>query len=944
MAALAIFGLPIAAAPHSALATPPALSSISAGVTHTCAVSAAGGAECWGRNASGELGNGNTTQSNSPVSVTGLSSGVQSISAGGDQSGGLGAEHGFTCALLVGGAVTCWGHNGSGQLGNGSTIDSSIPIEVSGLGSGVLAIAAGSYHACALLAAGGARCWGKNNSGQLGNNSNANSSIPVEVSTLGSGVQSISAGDGHSCALLTGGGVKCWGYNFFGQLGNNSTTNTKIPVDVSGLGTDIKAISAGGNHTCALTLALGAAKCWGYNFFGQVGNNSTTNSNVPVDVPVIGFGGLAISAGAAHSCAIVIGGAAKCWGFNASGQVGNNSTANSKLPVNVSGLGSGVQALSAGVSHTCALTSGGSATCWGANLSGQLGNGLSGLSSAPVNVSGLASGVVVISAGGRHSCAVTNAGAAKCWGDNARGQLGYHVVIPDFSDRNVPVDVTGLESGVQSISAGNSHTCALLTGGSAKCWGSNDDGKLGTGLLTFDSLVPADVFGLGSGVLDISASNSHTCALLISEAVKCWGYNGDAELGNNSITSSKIPVDVSGLGIGSGVQAISTGSGHSCALLAGGSAKCWGSNEFGQLGNNSTQIIRVPVDVTVVGANVLSISAGLWHTCAVVTGGGAKCWGDNSSGQLGNGSTTNSLVAVNVNGLASGVQAISVRSRHTCALLIGGAVKCWGLNEDGQLGNNSITSSSIPVAVSGLESGVQAISAGQHHVCVIAGGGAAKCWGLRTSGELGDGAFGYSSGPVDVVFPAAPPVESCPGFANIALANVGANGHVFCGANNPLTTNARAPGVVPDSVTAIFWWNNPAQQFNFWFRGFPNNFQTLTSLDPLKYYFFQATTTGGTIANTGGGTTLAVSGTASISTVGGANGVIWSGGPHATNTLAGYGSITPVTAIFSWNNASQQFNFWFRGFPDNFQTLTAGIERGKYYFFQAPLGQTITMN
>jgi hypothetical protein len=192
---------------------------------------------------------------------------------------------------------------------------------------------------------------------------------------------------------------------------------------------------------------------------------------------------------------------------------------------------------------------------------------------------------------------------------------------------------------------------------------------------------------------------------------------------------------------------------------------------------------------------------------------------------------------------------------------------------------------------------------------------------------------------------AAPPPDPCPGPATITMANVGANGYVYCGVTNGLNTpTLRGPGGVSDSVTAIFWWSNPAQQFKFWFRGFPSNFQTLTSLEPMNYYFFQAATTGGTIANTGGTASLAASGTGSISTVAGANAAIWSGGPRATNTLGTYPSITPVTAIFSWNNALQQFNFWFRGFPVNFQTLTVGIERGKYYFFQAPAGATIPMN
>ncbi len=188
--------------------------------------------------------------------------------------------------------------------------------------------------------------------------------------------------------------------------------------------------------------------------------------------------------------------------------------------------------------------------------------------------------------------------------------------------------------------------------------------------------------------------------------------------------------------------------------------------------------------------------------------------------------------------------------------------------------------------------------------------------------------------------------DPCPGPAMIAL-GPGANGHVVCSAGFPLIAGQfalRAPGTLPDSVTAVFEWNNAQQLFKFWFRGFPEGFQTLASLVDGRYYFFQSSGSG-SFANTGGSSTLAPSGTTSINpTVAGANGVVWAGGDHAMNTFNTYASIDDATAVFWWNNVQQRFDFWFRGFPDGFQTLTAGIERGKYYFFQSPANQQIPMD
>jgi alpha-tubulin suppressor-like RCC1 family protein len=353
----------------------------------------------------------------------------------------------------------------------------------------------------------------------------------------------------------------------------------------------------------------------------------------------------------------------------------------------------GITAITTGEGHTCALTSAGGAKCWGWNGSGQLGNGTQTSTSVPVDVSGLLGEVTTISAGG-HTCALSRSGEVTCWGHNADGRLGNGTLL----DSSFPVGVSGLASGVTAVEVGNTHTCALMTEGGVKCWGRNDFGQLGNGTTTV-SLAPVDVMGLGSGVRAISAGGGQTCALTAEGGVKCWGSNYAGQLGNGTTTDSTVPVEVSGLT--SGVVAITTGIYHTCALKSGGGVACWGALVVEQLddGGLSSTFAITPLPVPGLASGVASISAGGFQTCAVSRDDGALCWGDNRYGQLGNGSTSLSYAPVAVAGLASGVTAISTGGSSTCALMRSGWVTCWGSNDAGALGDGSTIDSSIPVDV-----------------------------------------------------------------------------------------------------------------------------------------------------------------------------------------------------------------------------------------------------
>jgi alpha-tubulin suppressor-like RCC1 family protein len=207
------------------------------------------------------------------VDVINLVSGVRAIAAG----------YSYTCALTISSEVKCWGNNDYGQLGDRTTITQMMPMGVVGLSSNVMAITTGGAHTCALTASGGVKCWGFNKFGQLGNGTTINQFTPVDVIGLTTGVIAIVASGAHTCALTAGGGVKCWGRNLANALGDGTTTDRITPVDVSGLSRGISVITTFGMHTCALT-AIGEIKCWGFNEFGQLGDATTNDGSTPVDV------------------------------------------------------------------------------------------------------------------------------------------------------------------------------------------------------------------------------------------------------------------------------------------------------------------------------------------------------------------------------------------------------------------------------------------------------------------------------------------------------------------------------------------------------------------------------------------------------------------------------------------------------------------------------------
>jgi alpha-tubulin suppressor-like RCC1 family protein len=822
---------------------------VSAGSTHACGI-AHGSVYCWGTSAAGGLGLGTVTTATSPTLVGGALAGQQVLEVTSGTN--------FSCARVASGSAYCWGEGSTGQLGNGAGVDANTPQLVSGL-SAVTSISAGTTHACA-VSDGAAYCWGAGANYRLGNGSVANRNAPYAVTATGvlsdRTVSSISAGGNHSCAIADGRAF-CWGYNAYGQLGDQTATNRTTPVMVLGAtvlqGATYTRISAGSYSTCAV--ASGAAYCWGDNSYGQLGIGSTTASSAPAAVNTNTMSGAVteISSGAYVTCAIAAANA-YCWGQGANSQLGNGSTANATRPVLVTGTTTGrtLTKISAGAAFSCA-TGYTAASCWGWGSSGQIGDGNTLTRSVPVDVDleaqtcptgsvlegsgcslkedtnyylrlgysvgtwtapnsawvkgttltrpaikpGLDSrtstsislnwdsaveprdsypeyvlqrslsasganpvtvgvyrvtsaddrvGVApsqtwsAVSAGYTHTCGIVDA-KLYCWGDNNYGQLGQG----DTTARNAPTLVSALDGmSVTEVSAGYYATCAIADG-TVYCWGYNNYGQLGDGSNTNRSS-PTPVVGSGYTAVKISTDYYHTCGVISDGSAWCWGYDNYYQLGDNNRTNSNVPVPVQAGDIGgTPITDITVGYYHTCAI-AGGAAYCWGRSNYGQAGMG-TSTYRVPTAVNTSyglnGKTVSSIVAGQYHTCAIADGA-AYCWGRNDTGQLGIGSTTPTSTyqtrAVSTAAMSGTVTSISSDYGTNCAIADGNNF-CWGLGTSGQIGqgaNATVTSPTRVPSAGPLQSATSTkATAGYQHSCGIFDG-LLYCWGVGTSGRLGN--------------------------------------------------------------------------------------------------------------------------------------------------------------------------------------------------------------
>ena len=621
---------------------------ISVGSYHSCALQVDGTSLCWGKNDNGQLGDGTNISKSTPTLVSGGHKFVVLADISGSYS---------TCGIKVDGLAYCWGHNLQGQLGDNSTEMKMTPTAVAE-NHKFSQIAMGYAHTCGLKADGSAYCWGDNPSGQLGIGDRYDKLIPKPVT--GSHLfASLALGDSHSCGLKNDGSVFCWGDNTYGALGNGTSgpnVVSTVPIPITSY-RKFKQITAG-NHTCGLDVS-GDIYCWGENDFAQLGNITTDNSSIPKRYKSPMYElllGLEYTDGKAtnglhsigngspsrhHSCGLNNDGAAYCWGLNSDGQLGDGTSGStSSIPSLVAG-DHVFSAISEGYNHTCAMKSDGSVFCWGSGASGSLGDGSnSSLATVPGPVLG---GHVFtdITLGHAYSCSLKVDGSAFCWGNNTRGQLGINSTINQTS----PIEVNG-DHAFASIDLGYQHSCGVEVNGTTFCWGSNSSGQLGDNT-TNDQLVPTQIFG-SDLFTSISLGAQHTCGLQIEGSIMCWGNNDNQQLGlgTENLPNSQSPVSVNHEDLQ--FVSVSVGNTHTCGLTALGLPMCWGSNSYGQVGDNSSDTDRFNPQAVSGFPRFTQLSLGQDFSCGLKGDGTALCWGYNFNGQLGNNTTLNRLTPTQV--------------------------------------------------------------------------------------------------------------------------------------------------------------------------------------------------------------------------------------------------------------------------------------------------------
>ena len=845
---------------------------VSNGSYHSFGLTSDGRIYAWGRNTSGELGIGTTlARSNVPIAVktTGTPMDgkvVKQVEGGGRYEGS------HSIALASDGTVYTWGLNQYGQLGNNTTTNSRSPIavQVAGTplaGKTIVQIAAGADHSLALDSDGALYAWGSNAYGQLGNGTTTNSSVPVAVKIAGTPlagktIVQIAAGANHNMVLTSDGAVYTWGWNYHGQLGNNTKTNSNTIVAVQTISTPIAGkkivkIAAGQGHSLALT-DDGMVYAWGRNDTGQLGNNATTDAMLPVAVTVTGTPMsnktiVEIASGARHSLAIDSSGKVYAWGHNGSGQLGNNSTVNALTPVAVQAPADKniIQVSGSGWlgASSSALASDGTVYSWGRDFDGQLGDGTNNDSYVPVittinlvdtpstpthvmakpgDTTAIISWQAPIVSGGQNITGYVlqyQAVGASSWTTiNVAAAATSHTITGLTNDQTYRIRLAakitagtgdfsnvvlvtphakptitnvspaiGPVAGGQNVTLtgtnfilkskkimqtvnGNGYSLALSADGTVYTWGRNEYGQLGNGVTATNSPVPVAVKTAGTPmegktIVQISAKVWYALALASDGTVYSWGFNSWGQLGNGTsgtANNASAPVAVKTAGTpmeGKTIVQVAAGATHSLALATDGTIYAWGKNEYGQLGNDSTTNSPVPVAVKTAGTpmdgkTIIQIHAGYEHSLALASDGTVYAWGRNNSGQLGKNDATDTHIPAAVQTLGTPMAGkvivqLAAGNSQSMALASDGTVYTWGWNQYGQLGNGTTTNSRIPVAV--VTTGtplagktISQIAAGNAHALAMTDDGAIYSWGWNQYGQLGNNSTINSSLPVIV--------------------------------------------------------------------------------------------------------------------------------------------------------------------------------------------------
>jgi alpha-tubulin suppressor-like RCC1 family protein len=720
-----------------------------------------------GNNVGGQIGVGDTTQRNTPVTVQNIST-ATAIACGYYQ----------TSILLADGTLRTVGLNSSGQLGVADTVNRLIPVKVGVSGNKV---GAGFYFTAVVSNDGTLRTFGSNQFGQLGINvSGGTRQTPVQVTGLTSAIAT-AGGAVFTAVLLADGTVRTFGRNNNGQLGVNDNTDRLTPVTVVNIST-ATAVACGSDHAAVL-LANGTVRTFGYNINGgQLGIDvSGGTRQTPVQVFAISSSAVAVECGGSHTTVLLADGTVRTFGDNTYGQLGINVSGGSRqTPVQVFGISSSATSVSCGYNHTAVLLANGTVRTFGYNVFGQLGVNDTTSRQTPVQVFGISSSAVAVACGLQHTSVLLADGTVRTFGRNNTGQLGIDVT---GGTRQTPVQVFGISSSAVAIANGGLAylTALLLTDGSVRTFGQNDYGQLGINITGGSRQTPVTVLNISTATaivtplssavtpaptafltsaatsitlaatggqiwtssatgvarttsVSVSGGEYHTAVLLKDGTVRTFGLNTNGQLGVNDTTSRLTPVQVTGLSTATAVA--STGY-NTIVILSDGTVRTFGRNTYGNLGVNDTISRLTPVQVWGISSSATAVAGGDSHTAVVLTDGTVRTFGRNDFGQLGLNDTTSRLTPVQVFGISSSATAVACGSSHTAILLANGTVRTCGENSFGQLGVNDTTNRSTPVQVWGISSSAVAVAVGGVYTAVLLADGTVRTFGANAQGQLG---------------------------------------------------------------------------------------------------------------------------------------------------------------------------------------------------------------
>ena len=640
-----------------------------------------------------------------------------------------------------------WGYNSYSQLGDNSSVQRLTPVSIQGARKTFCKISGGYYSTLGIDKTGQIWGWGYNNNGRLGDNSTTQRATPVSIKGNKKTFSQLCAGYFSTLGIDKNGTAWGWGYNNYGQLGDNTTTQRLTPVSILGANKTFCQITSAGYNSGAID-KNGQIWCWGANFYGGLGNNSTTAKCTPVSVQGSQKTFCQITSAFYNVFGVDKNGQLWCWGFNDYGQLGINSVTAKCTPVSVQGANKTFCKISSQYYSILGLDKNGQVWGWGDNGYGQLGNSSIAIQRTPVSILGNKKTFCQITIGRNFSVGVDKSGGVWGWGYNKFGQLGNNTT----AYVGTPISIKGSKKTFCQITIGSQNASGIDKYGQVWGWGYNNKGQAGNNLSNQIIFTPISIQGVKKTFCQISVSYSYsTLGLDKNGQIWGWGYNNYGQLGINSLTAKCTPVSIQGAK--KTFCQISSGKGHSAGIDKNGQIWGWGYNSFGQVGCYSNLNKSTPVSILGAKKTFCQITAQQNTTISVDKNGQTWSWGYNPYGGLGDGTTLARCTPVSILGAKKTFCKIANGDNYfTVGIDKNGQVWCWGYNSYGQLGdNNPGTNKCTPISIQGAKKTFCQITAGQQHSAGIDKNGQVWGWGYNRYGQLGVNSIAAQYTPVSIL-------------------------------------------------------------------------------------------------------------------------------------------------------------------------------------------------